>query len=43
MIYKSASGWEGAADPRGPGSASVLIEEKGWMVSRDFGYSNIQV
>jgi len=26
MIYKSASGWEGASDPRGPGRASILIE-----------------
>ena len=43
MIYKSASGWEGASDPRGPGRASVLIEEDGHIVTRDFGYSNTQV
>ena len=43
MICKSASGWEGASDPRGPGRASVLIEEEGRIVSRDFGYSNTQV
>ena len=43
MIYKSASGWEGASDPRGPGRASILIEEEGHIVARDFGYSNTQV
>ena len=43
MIYKSGSGWEGASDPRGPGRASVLIEEDGHIVTRDFGYSNTQV
>ena len=41
-MYKR-QGWEGASDPRGPGRASVLIEEDGHIVTRDFGYSNTQV
>jgi gamma-glutamyltranspeptidase/glutathione hydrolase len=40
MIHKSTGGWEGASDSRGPGRASVLIEDSGHIVSRDFGYSN---
>jgi len=43
MICKSAVGWEGASDPRGPGRASILIEEQGHIVSRDFGYSNTKL
>ncbi|HCU80839.1 MAG TPA: hypothetical protein DGN60_06710 [Chloroflexi bacterium] len=43
MICRSVSGWEGASDPRGPGRASILLEEDGDIVTRDFGYSNTQV
>ena len=42
MIHKSTGGWEGASDSRGPGRASILIEDSGHIVSRDFGYSNSQ-
>lgn len=39
VIRRTSDGWEGAADPRSPGSASIILQEGELTVVNTYGYT----